>query len=186
MRVDELPNAESPQMTDAAIVAGIRSGDESSLAQLYDRYSRVVYSVALRVIGDTGLAEDILQEIFLQLWRNPGSFDANRGNLAPWLSVIARNRAIDAIRKRKPQDDIEDVVLSVTVNMEAETDRKRAAEKVRAALANMPPAQKVALELAYFEGMSHTEIAAKTGQPLGTIKTRIRTGLISLRGVLAT
>ncbi len=173
-------------MTDAAIVAGIRSGDESSLAQLYDRYSRVVYSVALRVIGDTGFAEDILQEIFLQLWKNPGAFDASRGNLGPWLSVIARNRAIDAIRKRKPQDDIEDVVLSVSTNFEEELDRNRSGAKVRAALAEMPPAQKKALELAYFEGMSHTEIAAKTGEPLGTIKTRIRSGLISLRSVLAT
>lgn len=173
-------------MTDAAIVAGIRSGDESSLALLYDRYSRVVYSVALRVVGDTGQAEDILQEIFLQLWRNPDSFDASRGNLGPWLSVIARNRAIDAIRKRKPQDDIADVVLASSTNIEEEADRNRAGEKVRAALAQMPPAQKQALELAYFEGMSHTEIAEKTGEPLGTIKTRIRSGLIALRSVLAT
>jgi RNA polymerase sigma-70 factor (ECF subfamily) len=85
---------------DVKLVMAIRSGDESAMAVLYDRYSSLVYSVALRVLGDTGVAEDVLQEIFMQLWRNPGLFDSSRGNLAPWLAVITRNRAIDSLRTR--------------------------------------------------------------------------------------
>jgi RNA polymerase sigma-70 factor (ECF subfamily) len=117
----------------------------------------------------------------MQLWRNPGAFDASRGNLGAWLAVIARNRAIDALRKRKPEDDVEDVVLSVVPDMAAEADRSRIAVKVRELLAAMPAAQRTALEMAYYEGLTHTEIATKTGEPLGTIKTRIRAGLIALR-----
>jgi len=167
--------------TDLALVAAIRSGEQSAMAALYDRYSSVVYSVALRVLGDTGAAEDILQEVFLQLWRNPGSFDASRGNLGAWLAVIARNRAIDGLRKRRPESDIEDVVLSIEPDLADEADRARAAQKLRGLLGTMPAAQRSALEMAYFEGLTHTEIAAKTGEPLGTIKTRIRAGLTTLR-----
>jgi RNA polymerase sigma-70 factor, ECF subfamily len=159
----------------------MKSGDQSALAELYDRYSSIVYAVALRVLGDTGAAEDVLQEVFLQLWRNPGAFDAARGNLGAWLAVIARNRAIDALRKRRPETDIEDVVVSVSPDLAGEADRSRAAEKVRGVLGTMPSPQRSALEMAYFEGMSHSEIADKTGEPLGTIKTRIRTGLMTLR-----
>ena len=159
----------------------MKSGDQSALAELYDRYSSVVYAVALRVLGDTGGAEDVLQEVFLQLWRNPGAFDAARGNLGAWLAVITRNRAIDSLRKRRPETDIEDVVVSVSPDLAGEADRSRAAEKVRGVLGAMPSPQRSALEMAYFEGMSHSEIADKTGEPLGTIKTRIRTGLMTLR-----
>ena len=151
------------------------------MAQLYDRYSAVVYSVALRVLGDTGAAEDVLQEIFMQLWRNPGSFDASRGNLAPWLAVIARNRAVDLLRKRRPQTEISETLISIEPDLATETDRGRVTEKVRGALKEMPAPQRQALEMAYFEGYSHSEISEKTGEPLGTIKTRIRNGLILLR-----
>jgi RNA polymerase sigma-70 factor (ECF subfamily) len=151
------------------------------MAVLYDRYSSLVYSVALRVLGDTGVAEDVLQEVFMNLWRNPGLFDASRGNLAPWLAVIARNRAIDALRKRRPETDIDDVVVSVEPYMAGDAERGRAMEKVRGVLGTMPVPQRSALEMAYFEGLTHTEIAAKTGEPLGTIKTRIRAGLLALR-----
>ena len=163
------------------MISAIRSGDQSAMAALYDRYSSIVYSVALRVLGDTGAAEDVLQDVFMQLWRNPGLFDSNRGSLGAWLAVIARNRAIDALRKRRPESDIEDVVLSVETDLAAEADRARAAEKVRSVLGTMPGPQRAALEMAYFEGLTHTEIAAKTGEPLGTIKTRIRAGLTTLR-----
>ena len=151
------------------------------MAQLYDRYSQIVYAVALRVLGDTGAAEDILQDVFVQLWRNPEAFDASRGNLAPWLAVIARNRAVDVLRKRRPQDDISETVISVEPDLAADADRARAAEKIRSALQQMPASQRGALEMAYFEGYSHSEIAEKTGEPLGTIKTRIRAGLMLLR-----
>ena len=148
---------------------------------LYDRYSSIVYAVALRVLGETGAAEDVLQEVFLQLWRNPGAFDSSRGNLGAWLAVITRNRAIDGLRKRRPETDIADVVVSVELDIAGDAERARAMEKVRGALGTMPAAQRSALEMAYFEGLTHIEIAAKTGEPLGTIKTRIRTGLLALR-----
>lgn len=167
--------------SDSALVSAIRSGDQSAMAALYDRYCSLVYSVALRVLGDTGAAEDVQQDVFLQLWRNPGAFDSSRGNLGAWLAVISRNRAIDSLRKRRPETDPEDVVLSVVPDMAADADRSRIAEKVRGLLGTMPSSQRAALEMAYYEGLTHTEIAAKTGEPLGTIKTRIRAGLMALR-----
>jgi RNA polymerase sigma-70 factor (ECF subfamily) len=166
---------------DVALLSAIRSGDEGAMALLYDRYSSIVYAVALRVLADTAAAEDILQEVFMQLWRSPGNFDASRGSLGPWLAVIARNRAIDLLRKRHPQSDIDDVVVSVEPDMAGDAERARTMELVRGAMGAMPSPQRSALEMAYFEGLTHTEIAAKTGEPLGTIKTRIRTGLLALR-----
>lgn len=167
--------------TDFALVSAIRSGDENAMARLYDKYSSIVYSVALRVLGDSAAAEDVLQDVFIQLWRNPGVFDSTRGNLPAWLSVISRNRAIDNLRKRRPETDIEDVILSVRPDLAGDAERSRAMQKVRGTLSEMPEAQRAALEMAYFEGLTHTEIAAKTGEPLGTIKTRIRSGLLTLR-----
>jgi len=167
--------------TDVSLLWAMRSGDESAMVKLYDRYSSIVYAVALRVLGDTGAAEDVLQEVFMQLWRNPGVFDSSRGNLGAWLGVISRNRAIDSLRRRRPETDVADVVISVEPDMAGEAERARAMEKVRGALGSMPAAQRSALEMAYFEGLTHTEIADKTGEPLGTIKTRIRSGLQALR-----
>jgi len=173
-------------LPDLATVTALKSGDQGAMAVLYDRYASVVYAVALRVLGEAGAAEDVLQEVFLQLWRNPGAFDAARGSLGAWLAVITRNRAIDSLRKRRPETDIEDCVVSVAPDLAAEADRSRAAEKVRNVLGGMPAAQRDALQMAYFEGLSHTEIATKTGEPLGTIKTRIRAGLMSLRKAFQT
>jgi RNA polymerase sigma-70 factor (ECF subfamily) len=176
-----LPNPVQGILPDLATVTAMKSGDQSAMAELYDRYSGVVYAVALRVLGDTGAAEDVLQEVFLQLWRNPGAFDSARGSLGAWLAVITRNRAIDALRRRRPETDIEDVILSVAPDLAGAADRSRVAEKVRGVLGTMSTPQRSALEMAYFEGMSHSEIANKTGEPLGTIKTRIRSGLMALR-----
>jgi RNA polymerase sigma-70 factor, ECF subfamily len=181
-----VPSGDPNAMTsDLALVKAIGSGDQSAMAALYDRYSSIVYSVALRVLQDTGAAEDVLQDIFMQLWRNPGAFDANRGNMAAWLAVIARHRAIDTLRRRRPENSLEDVVVVVESDLASDTDRARAMEKVRGAIQVMSPPQRSALEMAYFEGLTHVEIAEKTGEPLGTIKTRIRAGLLSLRKVLA-
>jgi RNA polymerase sigma-70 factor, ECF subfamily len=164
---------------------GISSGREEAMAELYDRYSSIVYSVALRVLGDTGRAEDVMQEVFMQLWRNPAAFDTNRGSLAAWLAVIARNRAIDALRKRRPESNIEDVVVAADIDLESEAARKITVEKVRGVLAGMPAEQRRAIELAFFEGLTHTEVAAELGEPLGTVKTRIRSALQALRKVMA-
>jgi RNA polymerase sigma-70 factor (ECF subfamily) len=179
-----LPEAKA-KPDDSSLIIAIRNGDDRAMTELYDRYSGIVYSVALRVLGDTGAAEDVLQEVFMQLWRNPGLFDSSRGNLAPWLAVISRNRAIDSLRKRRPETDIEDVVVSVETDLAGEADRSIAMGKVRSVLSAMPAAQRSALEMAYFEGLSHSEISAKTGEPLGTIKTRIRAGLLTLRRAFA-
>jgi RNA polymerase sigma-70 factor, ECF subfamily len=167
--------------SDATLVSAIRAGDEQAMAQLYDRCAPVVYSVALRILRDTAAAEDILQDVFMQLWRNPDAFDASRGSLPGWLAVIARNRAIDSLRKRRAETDISEVVVSIEPDLVSEAEWSRALEKIRSALGRMPSPQRSALEMAFFEGLTHSEIAAQTGEPLGTIKTRIRAGLVSLR-----
>jgi RNA polymerase sigma-70 factor (ECF subfamily) len=137
------------------------------------------------VLANTTAAEDVVQEVFLQLWRNPQAFNADRGRLAPWLAVIARNRAIDHLRKRPIEDDIDELPISTGVDLEDEAARKLAIERVRGVLTQLPQDQRKALEMAFFEGMTHSEIAGKTGEPLGTVKTRIRTGLLALRKAFA-
>lgn len=175
---------DQPQVTDSMLISRIRAGDEDALAALHDRYAQVVYSVALRVLGDTSQAEDVLQEIFLQLWRNPQTFDSSRGSLAAWLAVIARHRAIDQLRRRRPESDIDEIVVSVDSKLEQTAELNQAVARIRRAVEQLPPEQRKPLELAFFQGLTHTEIAAKTGEPLGTIKTRIRAALLTLRKVL--
>lgn len=170
--------------SDATLVSAVASGDESAIGQLYDRYSPIVYSTALRVLGDAGMAEDLLQEIFIQLWRNPAAFDSKRGTLAPWLAAITRNRAIDWLRRRRPETAATDVALSIEPDLASQTELALSVGKIRTMLGSMPTTQRDALEMAYFEGLTHSEIAARTGQPLGTIKTRIRSGLLALRTAL--
>jgi RNA polymerase sigma-70 factor, ECF subfamily len=168
-------------LTDAEIIRRIHSGDEGAMTLLYDRYSSVVYAVALRVLSDSSAAEDILQDVFMQLWRNPQAFNASRGSLAAWLAVIARNRAIDQLRKKRPEAETVETVIAVESDLENTVERNHAIEKVRTVLAGMPAEQRLALEMAFFQGLTHVEIAGKTGQPLGTIKTRIRSGLSAVR-----
>src|SRR6478672_1002037 len=127
-----------------ALIARMRAGDESAMSDLYDRYSGIVYGVALRVLGSTSAAEDILQEVFLQLWRNPQSFDADRGKLAPWLAVIARNRAIDLLRKRPMEEDIDELPISTGVNLEHKASERMAIDKVRGVLTQLPAEQRKA------------------------------------------
>jgi RNA polymerase sigma-70 factor (ECF subfamily) len=170
---------------DMRLVARIRAGDQQALSELYDRYSGVVYAVSLRILQDTGAAEDILQDIFLQLWRRPDAFDSSRGSLGAWLAVIARNRSIDRLRQRHPESDIESCVLTSGTDLRDETERSLVIEKVRGVMNEMSPDQRKAMELAFFEGLTHSEIAEKTGEPLGTVKTRIRSGLQLLRARFA-
>ena len=167
------------------LVARVRAGDQQALAELYDRYSSVVYAVALRVLQDAAAAEDVLQDIFLRLWRNPDAFDASRGSLAAWLAVIARHRSIDRIRRRRPETDIEECTITGGPDLRDETERSLVIEKIRGALEEMNPDQRKALEMAFFQGLTHTEIAEKMGEPLGTIKTRIRSALQRLRAKFA-
>ncbi len=176
---------QASQQDEAALIARIRAGDGSAMAELYDRYSGIVYGVALRVLGSTASAEDLLQEVFLQLWRNPQAFDPDRGRLAPWLAVIARNRSIDMLRRRPMEEDIDELPISTGINLEDEAGERMAIDKVRGVLAQLPQEQRKTLEMAFFEGMTHTEISAKLGEPLGTVKTRIRSGLLALRKAFA-
>jgi RNA polymerase sigma-70 factor (ECF subfamily) len=166
---------------DVKLIARMRAGDKDAMAAVYDRYRGIVYGVALRVLGNSTAAEDVLQEVFLRLWRNPNGFDAERGKLPAWLAVIARNRSIDYLRQRPPEDDIEDFTISSNIDLEDGFARMQAVERIRAIISELPREQRRSLEMVYFEGMTQSEIAAKTGEPLGTIKTRIRTGLLTLR-----
>ena len=171
-------------LCEADLLESVRRGNDWAMAELYDRFSAVVYSAALRVLGDGSAAEDVLQDVFVQLWRNPQMFDANRGSMAAWLAVIARHRAIDQRRKRRPEENCEEVFLAVDPGLDRLAERAESLEQVRCVLAGLPSEQQCALEMAFFQGLTHTEIAAKTGEPLGTIKTRIRTALIAIRKAL--
>jgi RNA polymerase sigma-70 factor (ECF subfamily) len=171
---------------DELLLERVCGGDQLAMAGIFDRYSGMVYSVALRVLNDQGQAEDVMQEIFFQIWKKPDAFVQGRGSLGGWLMVMARNRAIDQIRRRKPTDSPDDVVLVSKTNLASETERNVLMEKVREVVKQLPLEQQRSLELAYFEGLSHSEIAEKTGDALGTVKTRIRLGLMGLRKALAT
>lgn len=168
-------------MEDTELLSRVGQGDENAMESVFRRYSGPVYSVALRILHDSGQAEDVMQEIFLKLWRRPAAFVQTRGSLGAWLVVVTRNRAIDYLRRRKLTDSVDDVVLASPVNVSDEAERNAMMEKVRGVLANLPQEQRKSLELAYFEGLTHAEIASRTGDPLGTVKTRIRQALISLR-----
>ena len=166
---------------DVALLDRVRRGDEAAMASLYDRYSKLVYSVSLRVLRDTASAEDVLQEIFMQIWRTPGSFLETRGSLGGWLAVVARNRSIDTLRRRRPTDQVEEVALASPFNLAEEAERNNMMERARAAIVLLPTEQRKTLEMAFFDGLTHTEIAEITGDPLGTVKTRIRSALLSVR-----
>ena len=166
---------------DSVLLERVRRGDEGAMAALYDRYSKIVYSVSLRVLRDVAAAEDVLQEIFMQVWRNPGSFLETKGSLGGWLAVVARNRSIDTLRRRRPTDQVEEVALASPFNLAAEAERNNLLERARRAIVHLPSEQRKMLEMAFFDGLTHTEIAEVTGDPLGTVKTRIRSGLLTLR-----
>jgi RNA polymerase sigma-70 factor (ECF subfamily) len=151
------------------------------MAEIFDRYGSLVYSVALRILKDPGQAEDVLQEILIQVWRNPAKFANGRGSLPAWLAVVARNRAIDLLRKRRPIEPFGDVVVASPENLASDVERNAMIEKIRNAMKSLPMEQQRLVEFAFFEGMTHSEIAVRTGEPLGTVKTRIRTALASLR-----
>jgi RNA polymerase sigma-70 factor (ECF subfamily) len=180
------------QAEDVESLRLIVSGDQGAAAGLYDRHSRALYSLILRILGDEGEAEDVLQEVFVQAFRQAGRYDAARGAVAAWLLMMARSRAIDRLRTRRTRvegrtgevqvlDDLPDAQPdAASVMLDEEQTRL-----VREALGELPLLQRVAIELAYYEGLSHTEIAARLEQPLGTVKTRIRLGLLKLRDVLA-
>jgi RNA polymerase sigma-70 factor (ECF subfamily) len=184
------PAAES-QKDDVSCLHRILSGDQAAAAALYDRHARRLYSIILRIVGHEPEAEDVLQEVFAQAFHHASRYDAGRGPVAAWLLTIARTRAIDRLRARRSRgvkrtddaqalDEIPDVQPDAASAM---LDEERA-RRVRDALSDLPLLQRMAIELAYYEGLSHADIAERLEQPLGTVKTRIRLGLLKLRAVL--
>jgi len=162
----------------------IRARRPEALSRMYDLYSTLVYSIAMRVLRDGAAAEDVMQEVFLKIWQQPDSFADQRGSLCGWLAVVTRNRAIDRVRGSRQFDNVDDLQLSNHFDLGAEAEREIMLGRVWTVLETMPAEQRQAMEMAFFEGHTHTEIAEKTGQPLGTIKTRIRTALITIRKAL--
>lgn len=171
---------------DGTLLTMVQRGDEHAMASLFDRYSKIVYSVALRVLRDPASAEDVLQEVFMQIWRHPESFVPAAAGLGGWLSVVSRNRSIDALRRKRPTEPIAEISLSGSQNVAAEAERNSLMEHARRAIMHLPVEQRKTLEMAFFDGLTHTEIAEITGDPLGTVKTRIRSALISLRKAFTT
>ena len=176
-------NVPQPVATDndTTLLAMVQRGNQPAMASLYDRYSSIVYSVALRVLHEPETAEDVLQEVFMQLWRNPSSFIAARGGLGGWLAIVARNRSIDILRRKRPATSVEDVALASPCNVADEAERNTLMQLARSVIQQLPREQRRSLEMAFFDGLTHTEIAEITGDPLGTVKTRIRSALLSLR-----
>jgi RNA polymerase sigma-70 factor (ECF subfamily) len=172
--------------TDAALMERILQRDEAALEALYDRYAGILSSVLRRILRDTQAAEEILQDIFFQLWKNAEQFDAARGSLAGWLMVIARNRAISKLRHHNPAagDELLENTVALPFNLESAAAQRQMLDKVKGVLEMLPKEQRAAIEMAYFEGMTHSEIAQRTGDPLGTVKTRLRTALQTLRQAL--
>ena len=180
------------QPADAALMERLIQKDASALETLYDRHSRAVYSLVLRILQQAASAEEIVQDIFLQLWRNGYQYQSARGPLRPWLLTLARNRALDHLRlksekQRRREDTLDFQIIAVSApNLEAQIDRDRRAARVRALIRALPARQQRAIELAFFEGMSHSEIADALSEPLGTVKSWIRNGLLQLKEGLQT
>ena len=179
---------------DVGLLQRVATRDEAALAAVYDRHSRLVYSVIIRILGSPSDAEEVLQETFVRVWSRADTYDALLGSPAAWLTRIARNRAIDRLRARRVRGNV-----AIEPAAHAADDARRSGEPVtretpetllegratagavRTALATLTPAQRALIEAAFFEGYTHSELATRFGVPLGTVKTRIRTGLAAMR-----
>ena len=176
---------------DVAALARMARGDESGLAALYDRHATPVYSLALRIVRRPEDAEDVTQQVFTQAWRTSARFDASRGVVAAWLLMMARSRAIDCLRRRNPaRDGISDderlaAIPDPEPSVEYVVATREQVERVQVAIDALPPEQRVAVELAYYDGLTQSEIAERTSTPLGTVKTRVRSALHTLRSAVA-
>lgn len=172
---------------DKALLTRVARGETAALGTLYDRYGRLVFSVALRVTGDRESAEEITQDTFLRLWQQAGRFDPERGSCAAWLATIAQRRAIDELRGRRGTSRRREVALPELVADEQDlglADLSQLRADLQSALAELPPPQREAIELSYFGGLSRQEIAAQAACPLPTIHTRLRLGMEKLRTIL--
>ena len=191
------PNPESPdqrERVDARLVQRIAGGDREAMAELYDRFSAPLYGTALRVLRDPGDAQDVVHDSFVMLWEKAASFEAARGSAFAWAVTLVRNRAIDRLRMRRRRAELlsaavpDDLGYDETAPMSAGGEAAAVddeARAIRAAVAALPLEQMRAVELAFFGGLTQEEIARKLAEPLGTVKARIRRGLLKLRDSLA-
>ena len=184
----EQPSADARQAEEAALLLRIRDHDQRAVEDLYARYSRPLFSLAYQVTGSDRYAQDVVQEVFIAVWRDAARFDPACGSASSWLFALTRHKAIDfvrkeaAIRRRTADVDLSFEEASDDVDQDAWLNIRR--ERVRGALRQLPPAQRTAVELAFLSGLTHVEVAEHLDIPLGTAKTRIRTGLLRLRDVL--
>jgi RNA polymerase sigma factor (sigma-70 family) len=174
---------------DRACLMRIAAGELHALDELYERYKTMAYSIAYRITNDATLAEDVVQDAFLGAWRNAERYVAGKGSVKTWLLSIVHHRAIDAIRRRKPTTELPDVELVPPPQFQvpdvwAEVSADLDADEVRRALATLSDVQREAIELAYFGGLTQQEVAERTGTPLGTVKSRMRLGLLAMRRAL--
>ena len=184
------------QIADREMIERIGRGDQSAFSALYDRLSCPLYSLALRMLGDAGDAQDALQDVFLQIWSRAATYNPEQSTVFSWTVLLTRSRVIDRLRARKRRlrivasatgDEDADVADASTMESAADTaDKNDEAARVRSVLNNLPSEQREAIELAFFGHLTHHEIAARLGEPLGTIKARIRRGLLKLRERLGT
>ncbi|HET7702213.1 MAG TPA: sigma-70 family RNA polymerase sigma factor [Candidatus Limnocylindrales bacterium] len=174
---------------DQAVLALVTAGQLDALQELYDRYRTMAYSIALRITADASLAEDVVQEAFLGVWRNAGKYVTGRGSVKTWLLAIVHHRAVDAVRRRRPTTELPEReavpppalrLPDIWDDVAAGLDR----EEIAAAMATLSEVQREAIELAYWGGLTQQEIAERTGTPLGTVKSRVRLGLLALRRAL--
>lgn len=185
--------AELTATTDEELLDSVKQGNSASLEELYDRYVRQCFGLALRMLGDPALCEEVVQEVFLKIWSKPSSFSSQKGKFASWLLSMVHHRCIDELRRRsRTEVALEDPETGGILSLAADPGLQPADEiwvreqqtAVRAALTQIPDNQRQVLELAYFMGLSHSQIAARLDQPLGTVKTRIRLGMQTLRNLL--
>ncbi len=180
----------SDAANDSELARRLQRREPKAMADLYDRFGRLAYSLIYSVVKDSGVAEDLVQETFLRVWNRVGGFDPDRGALGPWLLAVARNRAIDHIRSARAKMDRnlfeldEHGTPSLYVDMEREVLNADSARQIKTAMAKLTENQQKVIELAYYEGLSQTEMAERLGQPLGTVKTWVRTALKHLRDEL--
>lgn len=183
---------DEPSEADRQLVRSIAGGSSDALGALYDRYAATLFGLALRMVQRPEDAEEIVQDVFAQAWREAPRYDVSRATVAGWLVMLTRTRSIDRIRARGSRPDVESPVdmSAVTPITVRDADPEQSviqgwdARNVRAALRALPETQRALVDLAYYEGLSHSEIAVRTGVPLGTVKARLRTAVAGLRGAL--
>lgn len=190
MKALQTPSGQSARGQEIATLIGrAAAGDQQAVSELYDATSRMVYGLVLRVLGDEAAAEEVLLDVYMQVWRQAASYDATRGAPLAWLATIARSRAIDRLRAGRQEWQRARSLETVSQQSTGESLEEAAYMTelrgiVRGALGALSAEQREALELAYYGGLSHSEIAERLGQPLGTVKTRIRLGMMKLRDLL--